>query len=51
MSAMLFKVLGHLSGFSDVWLATHGEIVDWFSALGVDEIPTAQRFLDGDSGR
>lgn len=51
MSAMFLKVLGHLSGFSDVWLATHGEIVDWFSALGVDEIPAAQRVLDVDSGR
>jgi len=51
MSAMFSKVLEHLSGFSDVWLATHGEIVDWFSALGVDEIPAAQQNLDVNSGK
>jgi peptidoglycan/xylan/chitin deacetylase (PgdA/CDA1 family) len=44
MSAAFLKVLRHLSGFSGVWFATHGEIAEWFAALGVDEIPAAWRF-------
>ena len=44
MSAMFSKLLEHLSAQSDVWFATHGDIVDWFSALGVDRIAPDQRF-------
>ena len=44
MSTMFSKLLEHLSAQSDVWFATHGDIVDWFSALGVDRINPVQRF-------
>ena len=44
MSAMFSKVLGHFKGHRDVWFATHSEIADWFSALGVDRIAPEQRF-------
>lgn len=44
MSTMLHKVMRHLTGFSDVWFATHAEIAQWFSELGVERIPPAARF-------
>lgn len=44
MSAMFAKVLKHLAGHPDVWLATHREIAAWFSGLGVERIPPDQQF-------
>jgi len=44
MSAMFSKLLEHLSARSDVWFASHAEVVDWFAALGVDGITPDQRF-------
>jgi len=44
MSAMFSKLLEHLSKQPDVWFARHEEVVEWFSALGVDRISAEQRF-------
>jgi len=44
MSAIFSKVLQHLSGFSDVWFATHSEVAEWFAAQGVERIPSDARF-------
>ena len=44
MSAIFYKVLQHLKGFSDVWFATHAEIAAWFRGLRVEQIPPDQRF-------
>lgn len=44
MSAMFSKLLEHLSKQPDVWFARHEEVVQWFSALGVDRISAEQRF-------
>jgi peptidoglycan/xylan/chitin deacetylase (PgdA/CDA1 family) len=45
MSAMLSKVLRHITNVPDVWLTTHEELAEWFLARGVTEILPAQRFL------
>ena len=44
MSAVFARLIGEIAQREDVWLATYGEIVEWFTALGVDEIPRAARF-------
>ena len=44
MSAMFSKLLEHLSKQTDVWFARHEEVVEWFSALGVERISPVQRF-------
>ncbi len=45
MSAMLSRLLEHLSSQSDVWLVRHSELAHWFAGLGVDKISPADRFL------
>ena len=44
MSAMILKVLEYLKSQPDVWLATHDEVAEWFSGLGVDHIAPTDRF-------
>ncbi len=44
MSAMFARILDHIRGHSNVWMATHREIVDWFIEQKVDQIPAATRF-------
>ena len=44
MSAMVAKVVEHLKGQPDVWFTTHEEIARWFAGLGIERIPTQQRF-------
>ena len=44
MSAVFARLIDEIAKREDVWLATYGEIVEWFTALGVDEIPLAVRF-------
>ncbi|HZN24144.1 MAG TPA: hypothetical protein VFB75_07940, partial [Burkholderiales bacterium] len=45
MSAMLAKTLRHLSAFSDVWFVRHDELAEWFGGMGLEEIPSARRFV------
>lgn len=45
MTAMLQKILTHMSGHPDVWFATGSEIADWMIARGFDGAPYAQRFF------
>ncbi|HYC44181.1 MAG TPA: polysaccharide deacetylase family protein [Burkholderiales bacterium] len=44
MSAVFARLVAELSKRSDVWIASYGEIAEWFTALGVDRIPAAERF-------
>lgn len=45
MSAAIARVLDYLRSQPDVWFATHEEVVDWFTALGVERIAPADRGL------
>ena len=45
MSAMLAKLLRHLSGFSDVWFVRHDELAAWFARLNIESVSSARRFL------
>ena len=45
MTAMLQKILTHISGHSDVWFATGSEIADWVTKRGFDAAPYSQRFF------
>src|SRR5688572_26550034 len=44
MSAVFARLLSDIAKRNDVWLATYGEIVEWFSGLGVEAIPVSERF-------
>jgi peptidoglycan/xylan/chitin deacetylase (PgdA/CDA1 family) len=45
MSAMVDKIFRYFASFPDVWFTTHAEIVQWFVALQIDQIPPAQQFF------
>lgn len=45
MSAMLQKILAHISGHSDVWFATGSQIADWMVERGYDGASYSQRFF------
>jgi allantoinase len=44
MSAIVSKVIEHFRSQPDVWLTTHEEVAAWFTGLGVERIPVADRF-------
>jgi peptidoglycan/xylan/chitin deacetylase (PgdA/CDA1 family) len=45
MTAMLQKILDHMSSRSDVWFATGSDIADWVIERGYDDTPYSQRFF------
>jgi peptidoglycan/xylan/chitin deacetylase (PgdA/CDA1 family) len=44
VTAAFDRLLAYFKRFDDVWFCRHAELVQWFSALGVDELPYARRF-------
>jgi peptidoglycan/xylan/chitin deacetylase (PgdA/CDA1 family) len=44
IAAQLAKLLRYFSGFPDVWIPRHAELVDWYVAQGTPDLSYAKRF-------
>jgi peptidoglycan/xylan/chitin deacetylase (PgdA/CDA1 family) len=44
VAAQLAKLLRYFSGFPDVWIPRHAELVDWYVAQGSPDLSYAKRF-------
>jgi len=45
ISAQFAKLLRYFSGFSDVWMARHDELADWFRNAGPGDLSYRNRFF------
>ncbi len=45
MAAMILKALEYVTGFKDVWVPRHRELIQWMAEQGIDELPYAKRFF------
>ncbi len=44
IAAQFEKILRYVSGFPDVWVPRHAELVDWFAKSGLDDLSYRKRF-------
>jgi peptidoglycan/xylan/chitin deacetylase (PgdA/CDA1 family) len=45
VAAQFEKLLAYFTGFNDVWLPRHAELIDWFLAQKIEDLGYAKRFF------